>query len=202
MKIKDLAIIVLLILAIVLWGTVKHYRNAAESAKMESKLLEAQADTIKKEWNVKSEQWEFSRLQYEATSEQLRGFLKDKDAELYALAKRKDVRDVTKTEIVVQKDTIVNTVVKDGVHYATITDKWMEAHIVSRLDSTSLKQTISMPLIIQKATDGRITIQTPVPYVDIVDLRGFTKVKPDRKRDWKYIVGGIIGGALIYLVVK
>lgn len=202
MKTKDLAIIALLILSLIMWGSVRHYRTVAEDAKVKNNLLEAQADTIRKKWNGKAKQWEFSRLQYEANERQLRDFLKDKDAELYELAKRKDVRDVTKTELVVVRDTIVPTVVKDGVNYATITDKWMEAHIVSRADSTSLKQRINLPLTISKGYDGRITVATPVPYVEIVDLKGFTKIEPDRKRNWKYWVGGIIGGALVYVVVK
>lgn len=202
MKIKDLTIIALLILTLIMWGSVRHYKNSLDDAKAKNNLLEAQADTIAKKWNSKSEQWEFSRLQYEANEAQLKRFLKDKDAELYALAKRKDIRDVTKTVIEIQKDTIVPTEVRDGIHYATITDKWMEAHIVSRADSTSLVQKISLPLTISKGYDGRIMVTTPVPYVDIADLKGFTKIAPQKKKNWKYWVGGIIGGALVYGVVK
>lgn len=200
--IKDILLISLVLTCIVLFGFLNYYQKAYKSEKAWSSLWEAQADTLLKNWDAQSQQWEFSRLQYEATEKELRGFLKDRDKRLYELAKKKDVRDVTEIETVIKYDTTVNTVVRDNIHYATITDKWMEAHIISRPDSTSLKQQINMPLTILKGYDGRITATTPIPYIDVVELKGFTKIEPDRKRNWKYWVGGLIGGALIYGVTR
>lgn len=202
MKIKDILLIVLFVTVLILGGFLNHYIGVYNSEKSWSKLWEAEADTVLKKWNDNAKQWEFSRLQYEASEKQLKEFLKEKDQELYELLKKKNVRDVTKIETVIKYDTIVNTIVKDGVHYATISDKWMEAHIISRPDSTSLKQQVNMPLTIIKGTDGRITAITPIPYIDVVELKGFTKIEPDRKRNWKYWIGGIIGGALIYSAAK
>lgn len=159
-------------------------------------------DSIRKEYNAKEQQWEYSRLQYEDKEKKLIEFLEEKDQQLADLARRKTIRDVTVLEPVIRYDTIVNTVVREGVHYATIRDAWMEAHIVSRADSTSLQQQIHLPLRVQKETDGRITAATPVPYVDIVDLSGFTKIDPPKKNNWKYWVGGIVGGAVVYGVLK
>lgn len=198
MKTKSIiGIIVVILLAIGGWFMIKH-----NPVKTLPTLNDAYADSIKKEWDAEAEQWEFSRLQYEATEKQLKQFLKDKDAELYALANKKEVRDVTKIEAIIKHDTIVETITMDSTRYATIKDEWTEEHITSRPDSTYRSLQIRMPLTILKGTDGRITVATPVPYVDIVDLRGFTKVDPVRKKNWKYIVGGVVGGVLVYGVVK
>lgn len=194
-NIKDIVLLVLWVIAILIITF-----GAGRNDKIETviDLNEAFADSIRKEYNSKSKEWEFSRKQYEASEKILKEFLRKKDAELYELSKKKEVRDATKINTVIKFDTIVNTIVKDSIHYATITDKWMKAYIVSRPDSTSLDQQVKMPLTINKGFDGRITVTTPVPYVDIIELKGFTKVEPDRKRNWKYWVGGIIGGALVY----
>lgn len=202
MKSKYILPIVLFIVAIIFATAMLHYKKAYETQTTQTGLWKAEADTITKKWNKNAKEWEFSRLGYQATEKQLKQFLKDKDAELYELAKKKTIREVTKIETVIKFDTIVNTIVKDGIHYATISDKWMQADIVSRPDSTSLKQQINMPLTISKGVDGRITASTPVPYIDIIELKGFTKIQPDKKRNWKYWVGGIVGGALIYGISK
>lgn len=169
-------------------------------------LVAVDVDSITKQWNEKERAWEYSRLQYEATTKELNAHLSARgdslSKALHALSRRPNVKDATLVTAVTKVDTIVKTVEKDGVYHSEYLTEYIRIRTNASRDSTAISLQMKLPLSISKEKDGRITVSTPVKEVEITELTGFTKVTPDRKRNWKYIVGGVVGGAIIYSATR
>lgn len=206
-NLKNLGL-VLLIAAIVVMRVLISFKNdTIEKLSDNNNLLEAKIDTLDKSWNKQKNRYEYSKLLYIANEKNLKDQLKNLDTELATLKKKKPN---TGTGIIETTTTIIDTVViNDTVsikdtRVANISNQHYKALITSRIDSTelSIRMYDKMEADIDYKT-GRITIIHSNPYIEVTELKGFQISTPKQKsKNWKYIVGGIVGGSLIYLGTK
>lgn len=171
-------------------------------------LEKAAQDTLKYELNKKSGEWEYSKQTYIASNGQLTDFLAEKDKELYDLKKSKKASVGIITKTVTRIDTIVKNLPPvdptkpDTVRTARIENPHYTADIVSWPSKTSLGLSAYDSVKYSIGPDYRLVAKHSNPYVKVTELNSFY-VKPDKKpKNWKYIVGGILAGAVIYGITR
>lgn len=133
----------------------------------------------------------------------LRKSLVEKDADLAKMLKagnkvglktRTEVRIDTVVETINERDTILG-----DIRHATIQTKDYTANIISAPDSTRMSLTAIDTVRYSIGSDYRLRASHSWKDLQVVELESFY-VKPPAapKRNWKFWVGAIAGGALVY----
>lgn len=204
---------VLILIIIVLLFKEGCNRKEVSDLKDQVGLEKAAKDSLKYSLNKKSGEWEYSKQTFVAANGQLTDFLATQDAELAQLkkAKKASVGIVTKTETRI--DTIVLNLPSENIAGVdpSVSDSIRKASIVNpyyRADITSWPKRTSLALIAWDSVkysigpDYRLVARHSNPYVKVNELNSFY-VKPDvKKRNWKYWLGAIAGGAIVYGITR
>lgn len=205
-KIKNTGLFVVILVVLFLVFRNNQLKKQRDTQAKWSDLWEAQADTILKQYSKSTKEWEYSKLGLIADHNTLKSFYKNREDSLSKVIRKlvndKKVKDVTVIETVTRVDTVVETKEVEGVYHSEYLTEYIQLKTEARKDSTDISLQMKLPLTISKSTDGRITVSTPVKEVEITELTGFTKVEPQKKKNWKYWVGGIVGGAVTYSIIK
>lgn len=183
-------------------------RQRAEVAEEKLSLSETSRDSLSKTWNKKSENWEYSRAQYQAREGVLKSELGKYSSRLDSLRKIKPKAEtITVIETVTETDTLwaVDTVKLDGlnrpIYQYSIKDKFQQGTAIAYPDSLRLKLQTSTALV-ASMENGRLTVSPTNNNVKITGLEGFQVTQPKVKsKFWKGVaIGagvGIIGGIIL-----
>lgn len=161
-------------------------------------LLEADRDSLKKVFNKKTQEWEYSRLAYKAENEELNKFLKQNKEELYKLKKENKALVGIISETQIRIDTVVlneKVVEYDStVRVANIKNPFYIANILSYTDRTSLSVRMQAKLNFLIGPNGNLIATTNNPYLDLVQLESFYVTPAKQKsKNWKYLIGFGLG---------
>lgn len=206
---KNYIITGLLILTVCLSIGIYINHNSKQDFKAQVALLKTSLDSTKKTYNKEKGVWESSRQMWQADKDNLVAHLKSQhEKELADLAKKKDIREVITTKGELRVDTSVKTnvvYVKDTttgetqeVRNIALQDSFINLKVVSYPDTSNINLVANTDLMLKVTYDGMITATPTSPYLKVNEIKGFNKVQKPKKNNWKYIVGGILGGALVY----
>lgn len=200
-----LGIVALLVIIVVLWIQLNNVKSRYEEEKQANSLLEASQDSSRKVYNEQTKEWEYHRQSFKATEAQLTEYLKAREKELYELKKKRkaDVGIIVNTEAKIDT-VVVNTIdtIRD-TRIANITTPYYKSRIESYPDSTKLSIKMVDTLSHSIGKDGLLITTNRNPHVDIVDQKAFyVAPKQQKKKNFKYWVGAIAGGLVVYGITK
>jgi hypothetical protein len=184
--------------------------NDKQAALDEVALLRAGRDTLRSELNEKTGLVEYNKHAYVAEVGRLTDYLAEKDQELYKLRKYRGATFGASTTTTLRIDTVTNTirdtitVPGQEIRVANINDPYYTANIRSTPSTTSLSLTLTPDSVLYwLGPDYRLNTSHSNKLVKVTELNSFY-VKPpaQKKKNWKYWVGGLIGGAMVYGVAK
>lgn len=182
-----------------------HIKKENSELKQSNNLLEASKDSMSRKWNDDSKQWEYERQSFKAENKILEDYLKKNEKELYTVKKKYNAVVGIQSEAEVKIDTVLVTeldTVRDS-RIANVKNEWYEANIISKPDSTSLKlraYSYSTYAIDEK---GKLVVTEKNPYIEQKNINSFYVQPPkQRKKNFKYWVGAIAGGLIVYGISK
>lgn len=193
----------LLVIAFLLFRSCNQ-SNTADTLTDQRDLAQAASDTLRVDTD-KDGSKEYSKATYAATDKDLLiAELSKKNKALAAMAQNKDkagLRTITNTVYRDTGRTIIDTV-KD-TRTANIRTPYYDADVVSgplrtTLDITRMTDTVSYNI----DKDFRLHAKHTNPHVQVTELESFYVKPVVKKKNWKYIVGGIIAGGLVYGVTR
>lgn len=201
-----LAIILAVIVVILLMRGCSKNKEIVELEQREG-LWKAKTDTLVYRLNSKTQEWEYSKKTYSANEKELLNFLKETNEELAALKKQKGASVGIITKTVTRVDTVVKNIKipvggDSTVRRANIVNQHYEANIVSWPDTTSLKIRMWDKVKYSIGKDHRLIATYQNPYVTVEELESFYVTPDKKKKNWKYWVGAIAGGTVVYLLAK
>lgn len=180
--------------------------NDKQAALDEVALLKSGRDTLRSELNEKTGLVEYSKQAYVAEVGRLTDYLAEKDSELYKLRKDKGATFGASTTTTLRIDTVTNTirdtitVPGQEIRTAVIIDPYYTANIHSTPTNTRLQLELTPDSVLYwLGPDYRLNTSHSNKLVKVTELNSFY-VKPpaQKKKNWKYWVGGLIGGAVVY----
>jgi hypothetical protein len=166
-------------------------------------LNEAHTDSLRTSFNKKTGEWESSRKAYLAEKAVLDKFLDEKEQELAKL-RRKGADTGGQVSGETRVDTVVVTkILPDSItRVATINAlPHYEAAVTSTPDSTRIKL-MAYTNLTWDISKGEINVSHNNPYLTITNTKAFYVTPKQKKSNWKWIAGGIIGAGVTYFVVK
>lgn len=200
-KINVTVLVLVAVVAILLIRMCNQSKTIKDQKQSEDLNL-ALTDTLTKEVNEDGDTV-YSKKTFIAEIGLLTDALAKKDAELAQLAKQKNkvaIKTVTVTKYVDSGKTIIDTI-KD-TRSATIQNPHFTAKIVSSPQKTTLDLSARDTAIYAIDKQGYLKVKHSNPYLSVVDQNSFLVLPKHRTKNWKYIVGGIIAGGLVYGIAK
>jgi hypothetical protein len=203
---SNLLILVLVVVIgfLIIRGCNQSNTNTTSTLTDQRDLAKAESDTLRVDTN-KDGSKEYSKDTYAVTDKDLLiAELSKKNKALAAMVQNKDkagLRTITNTVYRDTGRTIIDTV-KD-TRTANIHTPYYDADIVSGPERTTLditRMTDTVAYNIDK--NYRLHAKHSNPHVDVVELESFYVKPAVRKKNWKYVVGGIIAGGLVYGVTR
>lgn len=176
--------------------------KAIKDADQVANLDKALNDTITKSVD-KNGDTTYSKQAFIAEIGLLTDALAKQDLELARLAKEKNkvgVKVVTITKLVDSGKTIIDTV-KD-TRTATIVNPHFTADVVSTPIKTSVSIMVRDTATYSIDKNGRLNTKHSNPYLSVVDQNAFIVLPKQRKNNFKYWVGAVVGGVLVYGVTR
>lgn len=201
MKLTNSHVLIVMLICVTIFFCIRscNESNQTNTAIEQRGLAKAANDTLQLKDGV------YSKDTYAASDQSLLvAELVKSNKELAAMVRNKDkagVRTITNTIYRDTGRTIIDTL-KD-TRTANIRTPYYDADIVSGPKVTTLnitRMTDTVSYNIDK--DHRLHAKHRNPHVDVVELESFYVKPPLRKKNWKYVVGGIIAGGFLYGLTK
>lgn len=207
MKLNSLHIIILILIGAVVFLSIRscNKSNEADKYKQLADLEAAKNDTLAVRYNEATGDLEYSKQAYAASEKVLEDYLKEHDKELAAL--QKDGNKVgIRTETVVKIDTLVqnntDTVYANDTRVADIRTPDYNAYITSTPKTTALKLRLFDTVGYSLDKDYRLKATHTNPYLEVTEINSFY-VKPENKRkNFKYWIGAVVGGVIVWGVTR
>lgn len=204
MKLNSLHLIILALVGVVIFLSIRSCKQSKviNDADQIANLDKALNDTITKTVD-KNGDTTYSKQAFIAEIGLLTDVIAKKDTELARLAKEKNkvaVKVVTVTKLVDSGKTIIDTV-KD-TRTATIVNPHFTADFVSTPVKTTVNVSFRDTATYAIDKNGRLNTKHSNPYLSVVDQNAFIVLPKQRKKNWKYWVGAVVGGVLVYGVTR
>lgn len=178
------------------------------NAKEKARLAEVAKDSLKTEYNKKTKQYDNIKSAYVGSEENVKNFIQENDAELAKIAKNNKAGIVVHTRT--QVDTIVRVVhdtipgTKDDVRTADINTQYYNAHIVSTPEQMRLSFLMNDTVSYRLDKDNRLISSHSVPpnILKVTEQNSFFIENRQKKKNGKWIGGGLIGAAVTAIILK
>lgn len=200
---------IVLLICVTAFFSIKSCNESKNSDVLEQQanLYKAKNDTLISAYNSKTGELEYSKQAYAAEIGTLTDFLAKNEAKLAQLQKDNkgakfgiSATTTMKIDTTVRNQPSSKTDTCNDTRTATINAKYYDADIISKPNTTSLDLRVkpdSVSYVLDK--NNRLKVIHSNRLFEVVELNSFYVNPPaQKKKNWKYWVGGIIGAGVVY----